>query len=402
MAPTTKLGRPTAEGPAREKPRTGEAARAWPLVSKVQRRERRRWFIVGLCDLLLAGGVALGVLSGSAPSLASPLASSSKLDLSKRIIGSSPIQPTSLALVGSDLYIADPGRQEILMRSPNGVFTVVAGTGVAGFSGDGGSATRARIDDPSDLVALRSGSLLFEQARPGHGGVVREITPGGVIRTLAGLHPSCAGVAPGATSIAANSAPVGGTLSVSANGLPLLFPAQPCPHATRLGPFLQLTPRGELTDTKLDTSHLTHSTLLVSCGPSASGSGFTAFFCFSGAGHPKRLLVLRGNGTTEAYPAFSGGALASAGGEVVAARDDAVVRVMSHGLQTVASTAALDRLVRESNILSVIGLALSRTGNIFLTTDQISHKGCTATISELSSSGARLQVLWSRFSRDCY
>jgi hypothetical protein len=45
---------------------------------------------------------------------------------------------------------------------------------------------------------------------------------------------------------------------------------------------------------------------------------------------------------------------------------------------------------------------LSRTGNIFLTTDQISHKGCTATISELSSSGARLQVLWSRFSRDCY
>jgi hypothetical protein len=310
-----------------------------------------------------------------------------------------PVTPTSLAIGSNgDLYIADPGRQEILRRSPKGVFSVVAGTGAAGFSGDGGSATHARIDNPWDLVALRSGALVFEQARPGQGSLIREITPSGVIRTLAGLHPSCARAMPSATSIAANSAPLNGTpLSVSADGLPLLFfPAQPCPQASHLGPFLQLTPSGELTNTELDTSRLTHSTLLVSCGSNASGSGFTAFFCDSGAGHPKRLLVLRETGTTETYPAFSGGALASAGEEVVAARDYAVVRVMSHRLQTVASSEALDRFFPDTvGVAGINGLAVDRSGDVFVVANYYAgHRhGCGNAIGELTATG-QLKPLW--------
>lgn len=308
-----------------------------------------------------------------------------------------PVAPTSLAVESNgDLSIADPGRQEILRRSPEGVFAVVAGTGEGGFSGDGGSATHARIDDPWDLVALRSGSLLFEQARPGHGAVVREITPSGVIRTLAGLHSSCAGVGTRATSIVAISASVGGGLSVSADGLPLLFPEQPCPHASRLGPFLELTPRGELTDTELDTSHLTHSTLLINCGTSASGSGFTAVFCDSGAGHPKRLLVLRDNGTTEAYPAFGGGALASTGGEVVAERDYAVVRVMSRRLQPVASSEALDSFFPDTaGVAGITGLAVDRSGDVFVDANYYAahrHR-CGNAIGELTTTG-QLKPLW--------
>lgn len=358
----------------------------------------RRRFTSGLCALLVAGAAGVGVIiAGSLSAPASPLAPRTHAEVPKAVMALFPVEPTSIAVVNGHLYIADPGRQEILMRSANGTFAVVAGTGIPGLSGDGGPATRARIEDPSNLVALKNGSLFFDQES-----VIREITPSGMISTVAGLHPSCAGVAADATSIAAESAALNGNaLSVDTGGSLLIAGAPPCPLAHRLGPFLQLMPTGELADTELDSSPLVHSAL-VNCGPSASGRGFTAFLCSSGAGHPKELLVLRESGTTETYPTFSGGAITSTGREVIAVRDNAVVRVMSDRLQTVASSTALERLVHGPNIPAVIGLALSAKGDIFVTTDQTGQRGCTATLSEISFSGYTLHPLWERFSRECY
>jgi hypothetical protein len=349
-------------------------------------------------------GFALGASANvGVPPPASRLAvaAASSPSSAARTTGVTPLDPTWVALVRGDLYIADGGRQEILKRSPDGTYSVAAGTGVPGFSGDGGTATGAKIDGPSYLVAVSSGSLFFQQAGPHQGSVIREITPGGVIRTVAGLHPSCAGVAAGATSISAESAPISGiALSVGADGSLLLEGAQPCPQAPRLGPFLRLTATGRLADTQLDSSPLINSAL-VSCGPSASGPGFTVFICFSGAGHPKELLVLRDNGTTAAYPAFRLGAITSANGEVLAARNDAVVRVMSHGLTTIASSQTLNALVSGTTTIDIGDIAFSNDSNVFLTTDQENRKGCTATISEILS-GGRVRRLWDRFSRLCY
>ncbi|HUC13796.1 MAG TPA: hypothetical protein VMS00_05025 [Acidimicrobiales bacterium] len=372
------------------------------LVSATTRRGKRRSRLLPpTCMLLVLIAGASGNRSAPPPASRLALASSSSPSSAARTTVASPVGPTWIALVNGDLYIADGGRQEILRRSPNGTFSAAAGTGVPGFSGDGGPATDANIDRPSYLVALGNGSLFFQQAGPHRGSVIREIAPSGVIRTVVGLHPSCAGVAANATSIAAESAPISGiALSVGASGSLLLEGAQPCPQARRLGPFLQLTPTGQLADIQLDFSPLINSAL-VSCGPSASGPGFTVFLCFSGAGHPKELLVLRDNGTTEAYPAFHLGAITSANGEVLAARNDAVVRVMSHGLKTIASSQALDGLVSGTTIIDIGEIAFTNDRNIFLTTDQENRKGCTATISEISSSG-RVQRLWGHFSRLCY
>jgi len=366
--------------------------------------KRRSRLLPATCMLLVVVGVALGASgnrSDPPPASRLALASSSRPSSAARITLASPLDPSWIALVNGDLYIADGGRQEILKRSPDGTFSVAAGTGVPGFSGDGGPATDAKIDRPSYLVALGSGSLAFQQAGPHQGSVIREIAPSGLIRTVVGLHPSCAGVAPNATSMAGESAPISGiALSVGADGSLLLEGAQPCPQARRLGPFLQLTATGQLADTQLDSSPLINSAL-VNCGPSASGPGFTVFICFSGAGHPKELLVLRDNGTTEAYPAFRLGAITSANGEVLAARNDTVVRVRSHGLTTIASGQTLDRLVSGTTTIDIGEIAFSSDRNIFLTTDQESRKGCTATISEISS-GGRVQRLWGHFSRICY
>ena len=232
--------------------------------------KRRSRLIPAIWTLLAAVGVALGVSANRsapppAPRLA--LASSSSQSSAARTTLASPLDPSWIALVNGDLYIADGGRQEILKRSPDGNFSVVAGTGVPGFSGEGGPAADAKIDRPSYLVALGNGSLFFQQAGPHQGSVIREIPASGLIRTVVGLHPSCAGVAASATSMAAESAPISGiALSVGADGSLLLAGAQPCPQAGHLGPFLQLTATGQLADIQLDSSPLINSAL-VSCGP---------------------------------------------------------------------------------------------------------------------------------------
>ena len=45
--------------------------------------------------------------------------------------------------------------------TPDGVITTIAGTGVAGFSGDGGPATSAELNGPSRVSPDNQGNLYF-------------------------------------------------------------------------------------------------------------------------------------------------------------------------------------------------------------------------------------------------
>jgi hypothetical protein len=68
--------------------------------------------------------------------------------------------PSGLAVDGSgNVYIADLGNHRIRKVSPDGLITTVAGTGIAGFSGDGGPAASARLDYPVDIAVDSSGNL---------------------------------------------------------------------------------------------------------------------------------------------------------------------------------------------------------------------------------------------------
>ncbi|MBN1173292.1 MAG: hypothetical protein JXA67_14050 [Micromonosporaceae bacterium] len=75
--------------------------------------------------------------------------------------------------------------------------TVVAGTGVAGSSGDGGPATQAQLRNPLGIAAASSGAVYL--ADTGNH-TVRMISPEGVISTIAGTGRQ--------NSAAANSGPV--------------------------------------------------------------------------------------------------------------------------------------------------------------------------------------------------
>jgi sugar lactone lactonase YvrE len=79
--------------------------------------------------------------------------------------------------------IADTFNHRIRRITPDGIITMVAGTGTRGFSGDGGPAVAAEISTPSGLAADAAGNLFIAG---GSNYRTRKITPAGVITTVAG------------------------------------------------------------------------------------------------------------------------------------------------------------------------------------------------------------------------
>jgi hypothetical protein len=64
-----------------------------------------------------------------------------------------------------------------------GIITTVVGTGVGGFTGDGGQATAAQISGPMAVCFDVAGNMYLAD---GYNYRIRKITPGGVITTIAG------------------------------------------------------------------------------------------------------------------------------------------------------------------------------------------------------------------------
>jgi sugar lactone lactonase YvrE len=94
--------------------------------------------------------------------------------------------PAGLALdAAGDLYIADSHNHRVReVAAATGVIATIAGTGVAGFSGDGGMATVARLDLPTALALDSAGNLYV--ADSGNHRVRRIAAATGVITTVAG------------------------------------------------------------------------------------------------------------------------------------------------------------------------------------------------------------------------
>jgi hypothetical protein len=91
-------------------------------------------------------------------------------------------QPLGVAVdAAQNLLVADSCSHRVRKVDNRGLITTVVGTGKGGFSGDGGPATLARIEGPSDLVFDASGALLVSTALR-----IRRADVNGVISTIAG------------------------------------------------------------------------------------------------------------------------------------------------------------------------------------------------------------------------
>ncbi len=87
-----------------------------------------------------------------------------------------------------DLYIGDRSNEKIRkVTAATGVISTYAGTGTAGYSGDGGAATAARLNHPQGLHLTSAGDLYFADA---NNHAIRKISAAGVITTFAGTGTS--------------------------------------------------------------------------------------------------------------------------------------------------------------------------------------------------------------------
>lgn len=83
-----------------------------------------------------------------------------------------------------DLYIADIGNHRIRRVTPDGVINTFAGTGELGFSGDGGPATAALLNEPIGVTVTSNGVVLVTESWNHR---VRRIGTDGIITTIAGI-----------------------------------------------------------------------------------------------------------------------------------------------------------------------------------------------------------------------
>ena len=68
--------------------------------------------------------------------------------------------PTGVAVDGrGDVYVAEATDERVVVVHPSGTVATVAGTGRAGFNGDGGPATDAELDSPTGVAVDSAGDL---------------------------------------------------------------------------------------------------------------------------------------------------------------------------------------------------------------------------------------------------
>jgi len=110
------------------------------------------------------------------------------------------------------LYIADSGNNRVRKVTPEGIITTVAGNGALVFSGDGGPATAAQLN-PFAVAVDGSGNLFIADAFNNR---VRMVTPQGIIGTVAGGASGFSGDG-GPATMAGLSQPAGIAIDSSAN-----------------------------------------------------------------------------------------------------------------------------------------------------------------------------------------
>ena len=84
-----------------------------------------------------------------------------------------------------NIYIADKRNHVIRKVNSVGIISTIAGTGIAGFLGDGGRGDSAQLNNPSDLAIDRQGNLIIGDE---YNSAIRKLNlTTGIITTIAGM-----------------------------------------------------------------------------------------------------------------------------------------------------------------------------------------------------------------------
>lgn len=271
-------------------------------------------------------------------------------------------RPEALAVASNgSILIANQGTNQILSRAPNGTLTVVAGTGKAGYSGDGGSALNAELKDPSGIAVAENGIIYVADSGNNR---VRAISPSGTITTIAGNGNGGNGGV-GGPAIGAN---VSDPVAVALGGQGQIYIAD-------MNGLQQVSPSGVLTTlVPSGSGHmLTIKGKQNSFSPTAvavGGSGDLYVADFS----PKLLVELTPTGQVvnswSAYVTVAGLSTAPNGSVVVANYGFSIDKIVNGHFITLVSF-KLNSIAGLSGGFRPSGVAVSRTGQIYAVTDGV-------------------------------
>lgn len=109
------------------------------------------------------------------------------------------LSPRNVAVDSAgNLYISEFAAHRVRKVTPNGIIATAAGTGIAGFRGDGGPATAAQLAFPAGLALDRLGNLYIADSQNQR---IREVLPGGQMATLLGGSASITLLSPIAVAV---------------------------------------------------------------------------------------------------------------------------------------------------------------------------------------------------------
>lgn len=181
---------PTGEAASRPTAPQGETIPAAPPQRGSHQRPTRRLTVISGSVVLMAALVAafaynlLTTTAPTAPHLVSVAGTgSSAFSHDGGLAASSPlVHPLAVAVgPGGGIYIAEGNR--IREIRPDGRITTLAGTGDAGNQGDGGPAVEAQLNTPQGLAVDTLGRIYIADTLSNR---VRRVDPDGIIGTVAG------------------------------------------------------------------------------------------------------------------------------------------------------------------------------------------------------------------------
>lgn len=360
-----------------------EIADEQALIEEARRRQRRRhWWIGGviLAIALIGTGFGLGLSFGTGSpttshhyrtsnSSAPPAASTSAVTLNR---------PEALAVAfDGGLLIANQGTNQVIRRTPNGTLAVVAGTGTAGYRGDGGPALKAELNDPGGMVVAPNGTIYVADTGNNR---IRAISPSGTITTVAG----------------------NGQLGSRGTGEPALDTEVAHPVA------LALTSQNQLyivddTGIQLVSSNGDLNTVMTAGSSTLSINGTpTAFFptaiAMDSAGDlfiadfsPKLLVELAPTGSVvNSWPIYvtrAGLAEASNGSILVGDYGGFSVDRIANGQLTSLATFSLNSLTGLRGTFRPSGIAVSSSGQIYADTNGVNGGTNQAVVAAIGPSG---------------
>ncbi len=201
--------------------------------------------------------------------------------------------------VGADgrIFVADSHNQRIRVIAPNGTVSTFAGTGVSGYAGDGGPATAALLSLPRGVV-VANGDVIFADANNQR---IRSVDASGTISTIAG---------DGVQGVVSNS-PVGAaaatTVLNSPRGVALSAFASPvfADSANRM--VRVLLSNANLYLPAALTTGRTSTVTLTAPSNGIYGQGSATVNVSGSAGVPQGVVQLLDNGTAVGTATLSGG-----------------------------------------------------------------------------------------------